>query len=352
MNLSMSAAEVAAFLGGTLVGDPNIVVRGVSKIEDAGSADVSFIANAKYARYLNLTAAGVVLVAPGTYDRESCSRTVIEIADPYHAFVRLMERYHPRTPWLSPGVDPMAVVSPDAVLARDVTIGAYTFVGPRSQIGSRTTIHPHVVVAADVVIGENCEIHSHVSLREGVRVGNRVIIQNGAVIGSDGFGFAICDAEYKKIPQMGTVVIEDDVEIGANTAVDRATLGQTVIGRGTKLDNLIQVAHNVAIGSHTGIAAQTGISGSTKIGDRCQIGGQAGLIGHLKIGNDVKIAAQAGVGSDVADSHIVAGSPARLLNAWRRLEASLSRLPALLRRVRDLEAAVFGKESRGKPKSE
>lgn len=352
MDLSMSAAEVAAFLGGTLVGDPNVVVRGVSKIEDAAPGDVSFIANAKYVRYLNTTAAGIVLVAPGTYDRETCSRTVIEIADPYHGFLRLLERYYPRQLWLAAGIDSTAVISPDAVVAADATIGAFVFIGPRCCIGSRTTIYPHVVMAADVRIGEECEIHSHVSLREGVRVGNRVIIQNGAVIGSDGFGFALREAEYEKVPQMGTVVIEDDVEIGANTTIDRATLGQTVIGRGTKLDNLIQVAHNVKIGSHTGIAAQAGISGSTKIGDRCQIGGQAGMVGHLRVGNDVKIAAQSGVGSDVADGEIVAGSPARPLTVWRRLEASLSRLPGLFHRVRDLETAVFGKDTRGKPKSE
>jgi len=348
----MSAAEVAAFLGGTLVGDPDVIVCGVSKIEEAAPGDVSFIANAKYARYLKTTAAGIVLVAPGTYDRETCSRTVIEVADPYHGFLRLLERYYPRQSWLAAGIDPSAVISPEAVVASDAIIGAFVFVGPRCRIGARTTIYPHVVMAADVQIGEDCEIHSHVSLREGVCIGNRVIIQNGAVIGSDGFGFALNEAEYKKVPQMGTVVIEDDVEIGANTAIDRATLGKTVIGRGTKLDNLIQVAHNVTIGSHTGIAAQTGISGSTRIGDRCQIGGQVGLVGHLKIGNDVKIAAQSGVGSDAADGEIVAGSPARPLTVWRRLEASLSRLPGLFHRVRDIEAAVFGKDSRGKQKSE
>ncbi|MDD5087261.1 MAG: UDP-3-O-(3-hydroxymyristoyl)glucosamine N-acyltransferase [bacterium] len=348
----MSAAEIAAFLGGTLVGNPDVVIRGVSKIEDACSSDASFIANVKYARFLNATAAGVVLVAPGSYDRETCERTVIEVADPYHGFLRLLEKYHPKLTWLAPGIDSTAVISPDAVVAGDATIGAFVFIGPRCRVGSRTTIHPHVVLAADVCIGADCEIHSHVSLREGVRVGDRVIIQNGAVIGSDGFGFAMSGDEYRKVPQMGTVVIEDDVEIGANTTVDRATLGHTAIGRGTKLDNLIQVAHNVTIGSHTGIAAQTGISGSTKIGDRCQIGGQAGLVGHLRVGNDVKIAAQSGIGSDIADGQIMAGSPARPLTAWRRLEGSLSRLPALLQRVRDIEAVVFGKDAQGKQKSE
>ncbi|MBU0507266.1 UDP-3-O-(3-hydroxymyristoyl)glucosamine N-acyltransferase [bacterium] len=339
----MTAADAAAFLGGTLVGDGSIVLRGVAKIEEAGPADLSFIANVKYTKYLHTTTAGAVLIAPGAYDRARCTRTLIEVPDPYFAFLKMLERFHPRQTWLHPGIDPSAVISPEAVLAEGVTIGAFVFVGPCTRIGRGTVLHPHVVVAANVVIGENCEIHSHVSLREGVRLGNRVIIQNGAVIGGDGFGFAPCGEGYQKIPQMGTVVIQDDVEIGANTTLDRATLGETVIGKGTKLDNLIQIGHNVTIGSHTVIAAQTGVSGSVRIGDRCRIGGQVGLVGHLNIGDEVMIAAQSGIAHDVATGEAFAGSPARPLNLWKRVEASLSRLPELLRRVRDIETAVFGK---------
>jgi UDP-3-O-[3-hydroxymyristoyl] glucosamine N-acyltransferase len=345
----MTAAEVARYLNGKLIGDADTVISGLAKIEEAGPHDLSFVANARYVRFLDTTQAGAILVAPGV---RQTTRTVIEVADPYVDFLRLLEMFHPRTPWLEKGIHPTASIAPDALLGEDVAVGALSFVGPRCRIGAGTRIYPQAVIAADVRIGDRCDIHSRVSIREGVRIGNRVIIQDGVVIGSDGFGFAPSEDGYRKIPQLGTVVIEDDVEIGANTTIDRATLGETVIGKGTKLDNLIQVAHNVVIGSHTVVAAQTGISGSAKIGSYCRIGGQVGIVGHIEIGDCVQIAAKAGVGHDVPAGETVAGSPERPHALWRRIEASLSRLPDLFKRVRTLEANVFGEsDNKGKADS-
>jgi UDP-3-O-[3-hydroxymyristoyl] glucosamine N-acyltransferase len=336
---TMTAGEIARFLGGRLIGDGDVVIRGLAKIEEAGPGDLSFVANVKYVRFLGTTRASAVLVGPGA--REAAT-TLIEVADPYADFLRLLEKFHAQRAWLSAGIHASAVVAPDSRLGAGVTVGALSFIGPRCVIGEGTVIFPHVVIAADVVIGSNCQIHSQVSLREEVRLGDRVIIHDGAVIGSDGFGFALEGGAYHKIPQLGRVVIGDDVEIGANTTIDRATLGETVIARGTKLDNLIQVAHNVVIGADTVIAAQTGISGSARIGDRCRIGGQVGFAGHQRLGDDVQVGAQAGVAGDVPSGEIISGSPGRPHALWKRIEASLTRLPDLFRRVRALEARIPG----------
>lgn len=343
MSRSMTAAEIAHYLGGTLCGKADTVITGVAKIEEANFGDLSFVSNVKYIRHLETTKAGVILVAPGL---TAGNRTVIEMADPYWGFMRMLEYFHPRMIWLNRGIHPTAVIEPDANIGMDVSIGAFCYVGPRSVIADGTLLYPNVVIGADVEVGEHCEIHSHVTIRESVRIGNRVVIQDGAVIGSDGFGFAACDSGYIKIPQRGIVVIGDDVEIGANTTIDRATLGETVIGSGTKLDNLIQIAHNATIGSHTVIAAQSGVSGSTHIGDRCRIGGQVGIIGHLHIGDSVMIGAQSGVGADVETGETVSGTPARSHSLWKRIEVALTRLPELIKRVRALETAVFEKENK------
>jgi UDP-3-O-[3-hydroxymyristoyl] glucosamine N-acyltransferase len=344
----MTTAEIARVVNGRLVGNGGVIIRGLAKIEDAGPEDLSFIANPRYVRFLETTRAGAVLVVPNLAD---ANRTVIEVADPYLEFLRLLEMFHPRIQWLEPGIHPSSVVSPTAILGVDVSVGAFSYVGAGAVIGAGTRIFPQVVISAGVQVGERCEIHSHVSLREGVRLGARVVVQDGVVIGADGFGFAPEGDHYRKIPQLGIVSIGDDVEIGANTTVDRATLGETTIGAGTKLDNLIQVAHNAVVGSNTVIAAQTGISGSTRIGDNCRVGGQVGMIGHLRIGDRVNIGAQSGVGDDVPDGETVSGSPARQHGLWKRIEASLSRLPDLFKRVRRIEAAVFGDETKGKTES-
>ena len=338
----MTTAEIAKLLQGRLAGSGDIVIHGVAKIEEAGPRELTFVANPRYAKYLETTGAGAVLVGKGM---SSDRMAVIEVDDPYTCFLLLLERFNPVISWLAPGIHPTAVIEPTVTLAEDVAIGAYCYVGPRATIGRGSRIFPQSVIGADVSMGAECEIHSHVSIREGVILGDRVVIQDGAVIGSDGFGFAPTAEGYRKIPQLGRVVIAHDVEVGANTTIDRATLGETTIGKGTKLDNLIQVAHNVSIGSDTVIAAHTGISGSARIGDRCRIGGQVGIVGHLRIGDDVQIGAQSGVAGDVDDKTIVSGSPARSHALWKRIEAALTRLPELLRRVRKLETTVFSDSS-------
>jgi UDP-3-O-[3-hydroxymyristoyl] glucosamine N-acyltransferase len=337
LSASYTTGQIAALVGGTVRGSDSLEIVGLAKIEDAGPRDLTFLNNIKYLKYLETTEAGAVLVAPGTMGGR-CTR--IEVADPYSAFQQLLERFHPRRDWLAEGIHASAIVDPSARIGTGVRIGAFCYVGPDVVVGDGSVLYPHVVVSADVQIGRDCQVHSRVTLRESVVLGDRVIVQDGAVIGSDGFGFAPGEAGYQKIPQLGRVVIGDDVEIGANTTIDRATLGETTVGSGTKLDNLIQVAHNVRIGSHTVIAAQTGISGSTRIGDHCRVGGQVGIVGHLRIGDQVGIAAQSGIATDISDGEIVAGSPGREHKLWKRIEASLTRIPELIKRVRRLEAAI------------
>lgn len=334
MSIELTSAQIAEMLNGKLLGPEDIRIRGVAKIEEAESDQLAFVANVKYTKYLNSTRAGLILVSPGM---STSKAAVIELEDPYTGFIRMIEYFHPKKARPSPGIHPTTVVETSAEIGKDVSIGPFCSIGSNAVIGDRTVIHPHVIVDPGVEIGKDCEIFSHVNLREDTKLGNRVIVQNGAVIGSDGFGFAPGEDGYRKIPQVGRVVIEDGVEIGANTTIDRATLGETIIRSGTKLDNLIQVGHNVVIGRQTVIAAQSGISGSTKVGDRCMIGGQVGLVGHLNIGDRVMIAAQSGLSNDVKAGEIVSGSPARPIQVWRRIEAALNRLPELIKRVRRLE---------------
>lgn len=331
----MTVAEIAARIGGTVHGNGDLLICGLAKIEEAGKNELTFFANARYARFLEVTGAGAILVPQN--DFPALSRTLIAVGDPYLAFQELLPVFYPQTPWLEKGIHATAVVHPSAELEADVAVGAFCHIGPNCKIGRGTQLFPHVILAADVEIGAACVVHSRVTLREGVVLGNRVVIQDGAVIGSDGFGFAAHADGYAKVPQLGRVVIEDDVEVGANTTIDRATLGETVIGAGTKLDNLIQVAHNVTIGSHTVIAAQTGISGSSKIGANVRIGGQVGIVGHIEIGDRVGIGAQAGIANSIPAGELVSGSPARSHSLWKRIEAALTRLPELTRRVRKLE---------------
>jgi UDP-3-O-[3-hydroxymyristoyl] glucosamine N-acyltransferase len=339
----MTVGEIAELLHGRVIGNTQATIRGLAKIEEAGPEDLTFVANPKYAKYLEESHAGVVLISPALIPSD---RTVIVVDDPYLCFVRLLEIFYPAVREVEIGVHASAVVDATAVLGEQVAIGAHCVIESGARVGAGSVLFPHTFVGCDAVIGEACTIHSHVSLRRGVRLGNRVVIQNGAVIGSDGFGFAAEMDKFRKIPQVGIVVIEDDVEIGANTTIDRATIGQTLIRSGTKIDNLCQIAHNVTIGRHCVIAAQTGIAGSTSIGDHCQLGGQVGMVGHLKIGDGVMFGAQSGVSNNVASGSIVSGSPSRPIAMWRRIEASLNRLPDLLKRVREIEKQLDNQSAR------
>lgn len=325
--------ELAQILQGKVVGDPDTPIHGIAKIEDARQGDLTFLTNPKYQKKLMDSDAGALLAGHGvTWDRP-----VLQVDNPYVALGKLLEILYPSPVSVEVGIHPSAVVAESATIGTNVRIGALCSIGQDCTIADNVTLHPRVVLYPGVTIGEGSLLHAGVIVRENTQIGKRVIVQNGAVIGADGFGFAAAEGEYRKIPQVGTVLIEDDVEIGANTTIDRATLGVTRIRRGTKLDNLIQVAHNVDIGEDTVIAAQTGISGSTKIGKGCRIGGQVGFVGHITIGDGVMIGAQSGVPHSLPSGEIHSGCPAVPHREWLKQSAYMKRLPELFQKIKELE---------------
>jgi UDP-3-O-[3-hydroxymyristoyl] glucosamine N-acyltransferase len=328
--------ELAERLGCELRGDGGVEIEGVAGIEQAGPGDLTFLANPRYASHLATTRAGAVILGPGHEAALPC----LVSDNPYLAFTQAIAVLRPPSR-PAPGVHPSAQVDPSAVLGPDVHVGALAVVGRGVRLGARSTLHPHVVLYEDVEVGEDCVLHSGAQVREGCRLGNRVVVQNGAVIGGDGFGFARdAKGSYQKFPQVGIVVIEDDVEIGALTAVDRAALGETRIGRGTKLDNLVQVGHSVSIGEDSVLAGQVGVAGSTRIGNRVTLAGQVGVAGHLTIGDGVIATAQTGIPGSVEKGRIISGYPAIENRSWLRSSAVFAKLPELQRRLRELERKV------------
>ena len=341
----MTVRDIAAVLGAAVEGDAATGIGRVAKIEEAVHGDISFLANPKYAKYLDTTLASAVIIgktveAPG---RTGPSRPVfLRVDDPYTSFLKVLLLFSPPEDPLAPGIHPTAVVDPGVKLGTDVRIGPHAVVGERCRIGDRTMIMAGTVIGRDVTVGAGTLLYANVTVREGCRIGDRVVIHPGTVIGSDGFGFAPKpDGSYEKIPQLGIVVVGDDVEIGANCTVDRATMGETRIENGVKLDNLIQVAHNVVIGEHTVIAAQSGISGSTKIGKRNMIGGQVGFSGHLAIADDSKWGAQSGVHRSVpAPGGTYMGTPAVPFRQATRIMGGMPQLPDALVTIRELKSEV------------
>jgi UDP-3-O-[3-hydroxymyristoyl] glucosamine N-acyltransferase len=333
----MILRELAAALGCSVRGDDGIEVLRVAGIDDAGPGDLTFIANPRYAARLPQSRASAVIVSPDV--PTSCPAVLSR--NPYLAFARAVALLHPRQK-PRPGVHPSAVVDPTAELGPDVYIGPLSVVGARTRIGARTVIEAQVVIGPEATVGDDCLFHSGVQVREGCRVGHRVILQNGAVIGADGFGFAKDEeGRYHKVPQRGIVVIEDDVEIGALSAVDRAALHETRIGRGVKIDNLVQVGHSVSIGSDSVLAGQVGIAGTTRVGSKVTLAGQVGVAGHLTIGDGVVATAQTGIPNSVEPGKVLSGYPAIDNRDWLKSSAVFSRLPEILKRVRDLEREVL-----------
>lgn len=333
----MTLGELARRLECPVEGDSDIEIHRVAKIETAGAGDVTFLANPKYAAALALTKASAVIAGSGVTEAP-CA--IIRSATPYLTFARAAQVLSPeRRP--EPGVHPQAWVAADATVDPSASVGAFAAIGAGVRIGARTIIHPHVVIGPEAVVGEDCLLHSHVSIRERCRLGDRVVLQNGAVIGSDGYGFAQRpDGSHEKIPQTAPVVIEDDVEIGANTTIDRPAVGETRIKTGTKIDNLVQIAHGVVLGRHVLLAAQVGIAGSTVIGDHVTFGGQVGVGGHLTIGDRVKAVGQSGITNSVDADQFVSGYPAIPNNEWRRASAVFRKLPEMRRHLKDLEARL------------
>ncbi len=333
----MRLADLAERLGCELRGDGTGEVTGVAGIEQAGPGDVTFLANPRYAAHLRATRAAAVILAPG---QEAGRVPCLLSENPYLAFARAVALLRPPAR-PAPGVHPSAQVHPSAVLGPDVHVGALAVLGPGVRVGARSALHPHVVLYEGVEIGEDCVLHSGVQVREGCRLGNRVVVQNAAVVGGDGFGFARDrEGRYHKFLQVGIVVIEDDVEIGALTAIDRAALGETRIGRGTKLDNLVQIGHSVTIGEDTVLAGQVGVAGSSRIGSRVTLAGQVGVGGHLTIGDGAIATAQTGIPGCVDPGAVVSGYPAIENRAWLRSSAVFAKLPELQRRLRELERKV------------
>lgn len=332
-------SDLAELVGGGLEGDGEIVIRGVAGIREAGEGDITFVANPTYEQYVATTGASAIIL--GRAGTEKIATAAIRVDDPYVAYVKVIEVFAPElSPAYEAGIHESAIVHPDAVLGKDVRIGPYSQVESGARIGDETTILSGVYIGHDAVIGRRCLVYPRVIVRERCCIGDRVILQPGAVIGSDGFGYAFDAGRHRKIPQIGIVVLEDDVEIGANSTVDRATTGETRIGEGTKIDNLVQVGHNVVIGKHTVIAAQTGIAGSTRIGDYCAFAGQVGISGHIEVGSRVTAAARSAIMQSVGAESTVWGVPAFDIDRARRALMQLRQLPEFVKRIRTMEKKI------------
>ncbi|WP_276500011.1 UDP-3-O-(3-hydroxymyristoyl)glucosamine N-acyltransferase [Terrimonas pollutisoli] len=339
--MNFPAAQISLLINGTVEGDPNVVVNSFGKIEEAKENQLTFLANPKYEDFLYTTQASIVILNEAYELKQPVKATLIRVPDAYSAFALLLSKYQEVMQQQLSGVQQPSYIAKTASYGTNVFIGAFAYLGENVKIGNNTKIYPNAYIGDNVTIGENSIIHPGVKIYHDCVIGNRVAIHGGTIIGSDGFGFAPqADGSFKKVPQIGNVVVEDDVEIGANATIDRATIGSTLIKRGAKLDNLIQVAHNVEIGNSSVIAAQAGISGSTKIGNGVMIGGQAGIVGHIQLGDGSKVNAQSGVSKSLEPGKAVTGSPAYDYTAALRSQAITRKLPDLEKRVKELEALI------------
>lgn len=339
--MKFTAAQIAMLINGTVEGNPETAVGSFGKIEEAKNGDLSFLANPKYEEFFYTTQASVLIVNESFQPRQKTNATLIRVKDSYSAFAILLSKYQEMMQQQLKGIQEPSYISKTAQLGENVFIGAFTYVGDTVKIGKNSKVYPQVYLGNQVEIGENCTIHPGVKIYHQCKIGNNVVIHSGTVIGSDGFGFAPqADGSFIKVPQIGNVIVEDHVEIGSNTTIDRATIGSTIIKKGAKLDNLIQIAHNVEIGSASVIAAQTGISGSTKIGKQVMIGGQAGIVGHISIGDGAKINAQSGVSKSLENGKTVTGTPAYDYTQALRGQAALRKLPEMQKRLQELEDLV------------
>ncbi len=342
--MKKSLKELADFIDGDLIGDSTVEIYGVAGLGEAKQGEITFLANSKYISKINTTSASAIVVP---LEIDNVSKPVIRVKNPYLSFAKIMTLFASNKSKLPSGIHKTCIIGKNVNLAKNVTIGAYSVVSDEVSIGENTVIYPNVYIGNKVIIGSNTLVYSLVSIRNDVEVGSNVIIHSGVVIGSDGFGFANTgDGRSFKVPQLGKVIVGDDVEIGANVAIDRGTMGTTKIGKGTKIDNLVQIAHNVEIGENCLIVAQTGISGSTMIGNNVVIAGQAGIIGHISIGDRVMIGAQAGVTRSVASDEVVSGYPARPHREALKTDAQVRKLPGLIKKIKELEDKVKELENR------
>jgi len=339
--MEFSAQQIAEILGGAVEGNPDVRLSTFEKIESAGPEALTFLSNPKYSRFLYTTAAGAVLVARDFVPAEAVTSTLIRVDNPYAALAQLMRMADELLNPQPSGIEEPAFISPGVNIPDECYIGAFAYIGARTVLGKGVRIYPQVYVGPGVEIGEGTIIYAGAKIYRGCKIGRNCVIHAGVVIGGDGFGFAPNpDGTYTKIPQLGIAEIADNVEIGANTTIDRATMGRTYIGEGTKLDNLIQVAHNVEIGRNNVMASQTGIAGSTKIGNHCMVGGQVGIAGHITIGDNVNIGAQSGLHADTPSDRTIMGYPAIDARRWMRNAGYINRISELFRRVNQLEKKI------------
>lgn len=335
--MKFTAEQIAGILEGEVIGNPNAEVYKLSKIEEGIEGSLTFLANPKYVNYIYTTAATIVIVNKTFEAEHEVKATLIKVDDAYQAFSKLLEYYN-QVKLMKSGIEQPSVISEGVQYGDDLYLGSFCYLGQNVKIGNNVKIYPNSFIGDNVVIGDNCVFFAGVRIYSETEIGNNVTIHSGTIIGSDGFGFAPQeDGTYIKVPQIGNVIIEDNVEVGSCSTVDRATLGSTIIRKGAKLDNQIQVAHNVEIGENTVIAAQTGIAGSTKIGRNCMIGGQVGIAGHLVIGDNIKIQAQSGIGKSLKDGEVVQGSPAFNYGDFAKSFVHFKNLPKIIKDIEELK---------------
>lgn len=340
--MKFTALQIASHISGKIEGDETVTVNGFSKIEEGEKGYISFLANPKYEDHLYTTQASIVVVSNMLELKEPVKPTLIRVSDPYDSFAKLMRIYQNLLSTAIIGIEQPSFIHPSACLGKDVYIAAFSYIGEDAVIGNNTKIFPHTYIGNNTKIGDQSTLYAGVKIYNNCVIGNNVLIHAGTVIGGDGFGFAPqTNGTYKKVPQLGNVIVEDYVEIGANVCIDRATMGSTIIRKGSKLDNLVQIAHNVEVGENTVVAAQAGVSGSTKIGNHVTIGGQAGLVGHIHIADGTKINGQSGVSKSIREiNKTVTGSPAFEFSSSMRSQAVFRKLPELEKKIKELEGLL------------
>lgn len=337
--MEFTAEQIAQLIGGVIEGDAQAKINSFSKIEGGKPGAISFLSNPKYINYIYETQSSVVLVDESLKLDKPVKPTLIRVKNAYDAVAKLMQMYVAMKP-KKKGIDSLAYIAPTAKIGKDCYIGPFVAIGPNVVIGDGCVLHPHVTVGENATVGENTEIYSNAVIYHDCKVGNDCIIHAGAVIGADGFGFAPTEDGYEKIPQLGIVQVEDNVEIGANTCIDRSTMGCTYVRKGVKLDNLVQIAHNTDIGANTVMSSQVGVAGSTKVGEWCMFGGQVGIAGHITIGNQVRLGAQSGVPGSLKDGENLIGTPPLPLTNYFRSHAVTKRLPEIYRQINEMQKTI------------
>lgn len=338
--MEFTAKQIAQFIQGKIEGDENATVNTFSKIEEGKPGAITFLSNPKYTHFIYNTQASIVIVNENVEFEQPVNTTLIRVKNAYECIAKLLQLYASVQPKKT-GIDSLAFISEKAKVGENCYLGAFAYIADGAEVGNNCQIYPHAYIGEGVKIGDNALIYPHVTIYKGCVIGNNVTLHAGCVIGSDGFGFAPTEQGYDKIPQIGIVTIEDDVEIGANTCIDRSTMGTTIIHKGAKLDNLIQIAHNVEIGSNTVMASQVGIAGSAKVGDWCMFGGQVGVAGHISIADHTQIGAQAGItGTVKKEGETIIGSPAWDAKGFMKSAAIFRRLPAMYQQINDLKKEI------------